>query len=248
MATMDNKLHDDELYDLFSSFDDVSASDDLKATTLDCIEETRASMAFTAVTGGAQKKPAKRSKWRVMKVAAVAACLTLALTGGAAYALPASHVTLSQDGSSVELGVNRFGITVSASSEDEAGREVVESVELRNVPYEEALERALDYMEERNPGLVVGFDVESGDEGMKQELENEGHALIAQRELDSEIATDMGVEPSSNPVPEAYSANENTLPPGESLPNPSEEPRSDGAAVVADAGQAPDDDHSSARG
>lgn len=184
MATMEDELNDEELYDLFSAFDDVKASDELKTAALEHVLQGAGGPAgqseFTATAGGARKKSGVRSKWRAMRVAAIAACLALALTGGAAYALPASYVTVAQGGASIELGVNRFGITVSATSDDEVGLEIVESAGLKNISYEDALARAYDLLAQRDPDEPIALVVRSDDEGLKAGLEKENDEFMAQ--------------------------------------------------------------------
>lgn len=194
-AAADERL-DDELRSLFSQFDDVRASDELKAATLARIavwgeeaeEEAGAAPssepafageadpapAFTAHAGGKNR----RAKWRTMRVAALAACLALALTGGVAYAVPYSHVTVSAGESSVYLGVNVFGITVSAESSDDEGRSIIDGLDLHNRPYEDSLAAIVDsYADGGDPD-----DIRIGAEGgMRERLEETGESFVAER-------------------------------------------------------------------
>ena len=117
----------------------------------------------TATEGGKRTRNAKRSKWRAIRVAAIAACLAMALTGGVAYATPASYYDIVQDDITVTLGVNCFGVTVSATSNSEAGAEIVKSENLCNVSYEDSLARTIGQMEERNPEAPIEFGPKNGE-------------------------------------------------------------------------------------
>lgn len=203
MARIDEN---DELYGLFVAFDDVSASDELKAATLEKIFAETAGdasgMAAKDIAGGVDEaadikattidtstieavpidnsagtlteespqlnikpvtvdaggKSGRKAKWRAIRVAALAACLALALTGGIAYATPTSHVQVAQENTRISLGVNCFDIVVAADSEDEEGRAVLESTELCNLPREESVERAADSLETMRPEKPVQID------------------------------------------------------------------------------------------
>ena len=183
---------DDELHNLFLAFDEVSASGELKDATLARIfalagedagadAETVTTMAdgtaggasptssptatvqVKAVSGGKAGKAVRRSKWRAIRVAAIAACLALALTGGIAYAMPATYYEVEQDGTTITLGVNCFGITVRTTSDSEDGAGIIESTDLRGMPYEESLARAIESMEERNPDKPVEYGPQGGE-------------------------------------------------------------------------------------
>ena len=240
MAKMPTSSND-ELYDLFAALDNVSASDSLKAATLERIAqladeaevvegaegvdgaqngskdaqvatnvqdagETADEVApqasdqpaFKATAGGkaVSAKARVKAKWRAVRVAAVAACLAMALTGGVAYATPTSFVTLAQDGATIELGVNWFGIAVSASSDDEAGMRAIEAADLRNVPYEEALSRAYESLESINPDKPVELSVRSDDAGQRGRLEAENVEFLAGHAPAAEVAP-VPAEPSA---------------------------------------------------
>lgn len=169
---------DDELRDLFTAFDEVSASEQLQQETLakiiashDCSEPAPC---IKAIPGGKPNdavsinavKPRKqlvRAKWRAIRIAAIAACLALALTGGVAYATPATHYEVVQGTTTVTLGVNCFGLTVSAESNDEDGRRIVESADLGNIPYEESVSRTIEIMGQREPAEPIEFGPKGGD-------------------------------------------------------------------------------------
>lgn len=132
---------------------------------------------FTAKAGAKRL----RSKMRAIRAAAVAACMTLALVGGVAYATPTSIVTLTQGEASIELGVNFFGMSVSAASETETGQQIVNSTNLVHVPYETALSRAVDALDAAAAGQPLELVVESADEGQRNRLESSSQAFLANR-------------------------------------------------------------------
>ena len=160
-------MNDDELKELFSAFGDIEASDGLKAATLGRI--TNMASAAPSVDSSSQSRPSLRvmrggrfrAKWRNVRVAAVAACLTLALSGGVAYATPTSYVTVNEGGATIELGVNMFGYAVTATSNDDAGKRLIEEGGLLNMPLDQSIERATSSMlqadVEEEDALVVSL-------------------------------------------------------------------------------------------
>ncbi len=178
---IDDDFSDDELSDLFSTFDEVSASDELKATTLaaitasegatdskretspDALDNTSPSPEVKIIAGGKAARARKAIQWRVVRVAAIAACLVMALSGGVAYALPAQYYEVAQEGSTIILGVNCFGMTVSVSADDEAGKQIIASSDLRNMPYEESLSRAVELMVQHDPYAPVEYGPQGGE-------------------------------------------------------------------------------------
>ena len=190
---------DAEFTDLFAAFDDVRASDDLVASTLSrvsefgeendrrqenakdipekAVPEHAASVSADAGKSGG-KAAVRKARFRAMRVAALAACLVLALTGGVAYAVPSSYVAVNQGDGGVELGVNVFGITVSARALDEAGERVVEAVDLLHKGYSESLDGAVAAMEGERPDEPVDVHVESGPQGQRERLEEAGREVM----------------------------------------------------------------------
>lgn len=176
--TYEDDFADDELRDLFTAFEDVSASEQLQQDTLakiiasrdcsepaPCIEAVPGGKSYDAAYAGTVKprKRPIRAKWRAIRVAAVAACLVLALTGGVAYATPATHYEVVQGTTTVTLGVNCFGITISTESNDEDMRHVIESASLGNLPYEESVSRTIEIMEQHEPTEPIEFGPKGGD-------------------------------------------------------------------------------------
>lgn len=158
----EDELAEDELVALFSAFDDVSASDKLQAAALERIaaqaDEERAAVTVTA--GG---RAAKQRKWRAIRTAAVAACLAAALAGGFAYATPATYYEVVQEDTTITLGVNCFGITVKADADTDAGKDIVKSTDLQNMPYGESITHAIESLEERDPSKPIEFGPRGGE-------------------------------------------------------------------------------------
>lgn len=128
-----------------------------QALSSDSVDATGGASGFRASAGGKSPQAIRRAKWRTIRAAILAACLVLALTGGVAYATPVTYYEVTQDSTTVTLGVNCFGVTVSAVSDNAEGRAIVESTELCNMRYEDSLSRAIGQMEERDPEHAIEF-------------------------------------------------------------------------------------------
>lgn len=175
-----------ELKELFSSFDDVTATDELKERTLSYIfaelDEEEQEQAedetpqLVVLEGAAKSSAAKRPARRWwLRAAAIVVAATLALSG-VAYALPLSHVVISQDETSVDLGVNVFGVTVSVSCEDSEMQTLFDEADLRGRSYEEALENVLDTLDQHHaatngPSAEVTGPFARGDSEMSTVVE-----------------------------------------------------------------------------
>lgn len=217
-------LDDDEFAQLFASMDNITASDELKASTLDAIfsqmeaeETTRYEEHLSAQeTKGEQKqrpflslvtdatpqgdedtsvtaaahatttkaKHTKRdAKWKV-RIAAALVAIALGVGSGIAYALPVSHVLVSVDDTTFDLGVNLFGTTVSATANNDAGKSAIASTEVHNVGYRDAMNRLLDKFEQDHKDETGSVSVRVNDrfgnrndrfsEEANQVLENRG--------------------------------------------------------------------------
>lgn len=193
-------IADEEFEELFGAFDDVSASDSLKAATLEfitrasegeqCAANSDAEARRTgegAPVGAVRKSGAssqRRAKLRVIRVAALAACLVLALTGGVAYATPASHITVTQGETAIDLDVNCFGITVSATSDGEDGQAIVDENELRNLSYKDALARTLDALYSTRPDEPVEVTVDAGEGAQRERIQGESDAVMEEHAPD----------------------------------------------------------------
>lgn len=127
------------------AFDDVTVPDDVKHRALTYIASV-AEKAETVEAAPAEPVPAprKRTRGRILPlrraVAALAACLVLAVVGfgGFAYAQPTTYVGIDVN-PSIELGVNRFGIVVQAEALNSDGETLLDAVSLTGRGYGEAL-------------------------------------------------------------------------------------------------------------
>ena len=183
-ATLDELELDNELCNLFDAFDEVCASDELQEATLarifaevpamadNCFDNqapeepacdgSSPSAQIKVIAGGKPKSSTKKAKRRTFRVAAVAACLALSLGGGVAYAAPATYYEIEQGDARVTLGVNLFGITVSATADNDMARELVESSNLTNIPYEQSIARTIEQMQASNPDEPIEYGPRDG--------------------------------------------------------------------------------------
>lgn len=179
----------------------------------------------------------RRAKWRAIRVAAIAACLTLALGGGIAYATPATYYDITQDNATITLGVNCFGITISATSDNEAGNELIASTDLRNIPYEESLTRAIEAMQKSEPDKSIEYGVQGGEH---ETVPSSGN--VESPESHSDVADKHGEEGGvGEPSTGAPSTNANKETPQSSEANgkPQDGGNSDNRPPDSDAGRQP---------
>lgn len=113
------------------SMSQILATEDLKKKTLQYL--------------AAQQKKKKAFRLRpAFKCALAAICLCLLLgTGGySVYRQPVSYISIDVN-PSIELGINRFGRVVSAKGYNEDGRDILNHLSLKNIPYVQAVNRLL---------------------------------------------------------------------------------------------------------
>ncbi|MDY3982031.1 anti-sigma-I factor RsgI family protein [Paraeggerthella sp. LCP19S3_G8] len=172
------------------AFDEVKAPESVKSQTLACIEAARCAAEASVSAPVAQsfeKAPSPRSRFRahgVRRVAALAACLVLAvvcLSGYRLYTEPTAYVGIDVN-PSIELSVNRFGLVVEAEALNEDGRAVLDSVSLENRPYDAALKALTEsegfapYVQETS---FVEVSVTSDDSQQAESLRAESDAQLA---------------------------------------------------------------------
>lgn len=143
---------DQEFFDLFSSLDSVSASDELMDSTLEAIfsqaESPKAGedpepdpkvVAFPK-GGGQHSKPKKRKRHHhVLRIAGVAAAVAAFSVGGIAYATPSSYISVNEGGTTLTLGVNSFGVTVSATADTDAGTKLIDDHKVCNKDFADSV-------------------------------------------------------------------------------------------------------------
>lgn len=109
------------------SMKDIRASEELKRNTLEYLKEQR-------------RRGLKRL--RRLTLAAASICLLIFAGGYMVYARPVSYISIDVN-PSVELGVNCFGRVVEADAYNRDGRDILDQVSLKNVPYLKAIGRLL---------------------------------------------------------------------------------------------------------
>lgn len=200
MTRHDFKDEERELEQLFSALDDISASDDLKARTLGAIfaelDEEKAPAAapkLAVIDGGAPKATSSRKHRPSLppRVAAIAVALVLA-TGGIAYAVPVSYVTMTSGETTIDLGVNVFGRTVNATAGDEEGATLLEELELCGKGYEDAMETVADGLAERKPdGEQLDVHVHGGFGRQRDSMDEAAGRVMERRNEPESVSADV---------------------------------------------------------
>lgn len=113
------------------AFDQVHAEEALKASTRAFLQQKRYSHT--------------RAKWPVaLRLIPAAACLALAILAGRwLYFTPTVEISIDIN-PSLELGINRFDRVISATGYNEDGQEMLESLDLNNLDYNQAVELILN--------------------------------------------------------------------------------------------------------
>ncbi|MCR4871435.1 MAG: hypothetical protein K5859_09090 [Atopobiaceae bacterium] len=197
MSRRDFDAEDRVFEELFSALDGISASEELKARTLDTILGEERKPQLTVVEGGVASGNTRKVRCRpslLPRVAAIAVVLVLA-TGGIAYAVPVSHVTMISGDTTIDLGINVFGVTVGTSADTDEGIELLEGLDVRGAGYEDAMERVADRLEERraeDESIEVRID---GTGPQREAIVETADRLMEQRNArHEEIATDPEVQ------------------------------------------------------
>lgn len=145
---------------LKAAFDGIRAEEDLK-------EQTRAYLRRRTQNYSARP-------FQPGRLAAAAACLLLLLTGAGywAYFIPTSTISIDIN-PSLELGINRFDRVVSITGYNDDGKALADSLSLRFLPSDSALELVLSSDQitaclEQDAPLSIA--VVGGDQGQAQRL------------------------------------------------------------------------------
>ena len=209
-------LEDEKLEALFASFKTVSASSDLIAKTLASIEAARAEEETIVSLEDAREKQSKikraskrtirTTRTRVLRAVLVAATVAALSFGGVAYATPTAYVEVVVDETSIELGVNRFGYTVSAEATDEAGQEFLRENNVRNMSYEKSLEHIFDGHGE-GQGEDISYSIDGGDERIQNDLKGKTEKVAQEKNrVPREKNPDTSTIPSDAPTPDKAQA------------------------------------------
>lgn len=127
------------------AFDAVRADDALKNRTRDAVlEQMRAGQESGVISFSAQQDPGMSRRNFKRKLLAAAACLVfvclVAFGGYHVYFTPVAAISVDIN-PSMELGVNCFDRVVGVEAFNEDGQQLVDSLELENENYEQAVER-----------------------------------------------------------------------------------------------------------
>ena len=112
------------------AFGQIHAEDELRANTKDFLAR--------------QINKKKAHTFPILKTAAAAACLLVAVTAGGAwlYLTPSAYISIDIN-PSLELGVKRFDRIVSIEAFNSDGQELAEQLDIRYMDYSEAMEELL---------------------------------------------------------------------------------------------------------
>lgn len=182
------------------AFDSVTVPDDVKRSALTyiaCVAEAAeqqaapaapaATPAVPAPSSAPERAPRKRPRARFVSlrraVAAVAACLVLAVVGfgGFAYAQPTTYVGIDVN-PSIELGVNRFGIVVQAEAFNDDGRALLDAVSLTGRGYADALKLLTEsdaFSPYAQADSYVEISVTSGDDRQAENIRQQSDACLS---------------------------------------------------------------------
>lgn len=134
-------------------------------------------------TSNAAHKHRLRSKLRMRIAAAVAAVAIIGTAGGVAYAVPSNHVQITEGDTTVEMGVNIFGVTVATTANTDEGKAVLDAVDVRDKGFEDAFGAIIDRLTSRGEGDgSVHVHVEGGFGGDR--LDRDAERIIADRGLE----------------------------------------------------------------
>ena len=191
---------DAELRELFSTFDDLHASEALRMTTLAAVLESD-NLDADEQGKEASTQPAHRSTRmrrrrregsrhpRRLRALVCAACVVALLVGMASWFVPLTTVAVAQDELSVSLGVNVYGVTVWAESEGALSNQVMAQAKVEQRVIGDALTRVFDAYDELHQAgasaeatVEVSSAVAFGGEGVRKEAEHvmEGRSRATQ--------------------------------------------------------------------
>ena len=106
--------------------------------------------------------PKKRDMRFVLRIAAVTVAVILGVAGVVSYVLPVSHVLVSVDDASFDLGVNVYGTTVSATSSSSSGTGTLAKAKVHNVSLDDAVKNLMDACKEEGASESIDVSVIDG--------------------------------------------------------------------------------------
>lgn len=203
MPKHDMDIEDEGLRGLFSALDEIRASEELKEKTLDAILSVRhegSEKPQLAVMEGGRARTGRPRGLRVLgRIAAIVIAFAVA-GGGVAYALPSSYVTVSSGGTTIELGVNVFGVTVGAIADTDEGMELLEGLELRGKGYEDAMELVAEGFDEQGAD-EAGLDIRihGGSPSQRKSMDEAAERVMENRAPTSDDPAEQGSGPLDAP-------------------------------------------------
>lgn len=196
----DDGAGDAELRELFSTFDDLHASEALRRTTLaavldsdnlDTDDQGKEDSVQPARRGTRMRRRRREGVHHPRRLRALvcAACVVVLLVGMASWFVPLTTVAVAQDELSVSLGVNVYGVTVWAESEGALSNQVMAQAKVEQRGIGDALTRVFDAYDELHQAgasaeatVEVSSAVSFGGEGVRKEAQHvvEGRSRATQ--------------------------------------------------------------------
>ncbi|MDE7274471.1 MAG: hypothetical protein K2N95_15700 [Lachnospiraceae bacterium] len=167
------------------SMENIRATEEMKQNTLQYLEAQRAKQG----RGSFQRKPYAALRY----VMAVICIFLLAGAGGyAVYSRPVSYISIDVN-PSIELAVNCFDRVVSAKGYNEDGQDILNHVPLKNISYQQAIDRLLQdaYYSRflnRDSQLVVTVISEHSDAMLEQINANDSLQALGAQTYSSDAA------------------------------------------------------------
>ena len=156
---------DASLDKFFSTFDDVHASENLRASTLEAVfsegdsQNSEHTVGSTGLADGKWGRTRRGNRHlaarphRMRRVLA-AVCVALVIAGAATWFVPLTSIAVEQDDLSVVFGVNVYGMTVSTTTQGDLSEQAVAQAGVTNKTYEDAISRVLDAYGKLTPNGV----------------------------------------------------------------------------------------------
>lgn len=204
---------DEGLAELFSSLDNIRASDALIESTIQkaCHQNAvsgspRSVFRVRPMRQGlrASVGPAHRAR-----LVALAACLLVLLLGMASWFAPVSTMRVTQGDMTVDLGVNVYGIAVSSRANGSVGEQVIARTDVRNCHYEDALEQVLasyDKLREGETKESPSVEISSPGGWRSEDMRHSAEQVIDR--YDAGVVEEGGAEGSLSPRDEALNPSE----------------------------------------
>lgn len=208
MAEQTDDMSDMDFAQLFSSLDSIKASDSLKSATLDAIFSAADNNPLPETDNDkTDDKPehkgqvikfshkgahSKRNPHR-LRIAGIAACFALLGTIGTAYNMPTSYACVNYDDTTLTLGINPMGVTVSADADSDRGKKLIEENDLTGTNYRDSVGTAATSIAEQSesPESSIELSVSSNDAAQRESVKkgsSEAIEISGYKKAGSDIA------------------------------------------------------------